>query len=189
MIKGLAQLTEWGFMMKKRFGPFVLLWAMLWICSDSAWAGEAEPQNGFLYQSDQGAQIGYARIDVLFDQYDRAKASDAVFQALERDNQTKRSVLIAKISAREASDDQGELAGERAILAAFDQTANAEMKANWDAVVRALFTDINGVIQSYAKAHGYRKIYDARMHQEGVDVTQPLLTQLNEQFARGVYAS
>ena len=141
-------------------------------------------------------KIGFVDIARVFDDYQRTKTSD---KELEGKGKEKETELKGRVEELKKLRDGLELLSDKAKeerqkqveeksdeLQRFQLAAQNELRRQRDSVAREILKEINDEVQAYAKAQGYDLVLNERTLVYGsqeMDVTDPILKQLNDHYA------
>ncbi len=145
------------------------------------------------------AEIKFAYVDMakLFDEYGKTKDYDKVLEADNNKFQEERNKKIDKIrelQGKEAmlKDDAKVKAGQeiealKNEILEFDRTKRTDLTKARDEKVREILGEIEKVVSDYAKAEGITFVMNDRVliyGQDGFAITEPILKQLNDAYAK-----
>ncbi|MBI2871492.1 MAG: OmpH family outer membrane protein [Candidatus Omnitrophica bacterium] len=148
---------------------------------------------------EDGLKMGYVDIAKLFDDYKRTQEADADLEQEGQAKQKERDKVVQEVRRLKdelellAQDNrqgkQQDIDAKIKELQEFDRKAREELRSRRDNLVKDILTEIQAVIDSYGKSKGYDIIFHGRalVYSSGeVDVTNEILTILNDQYQRRV---
>lgn len=145
-----------------------------------------------------GEKIAFVDIAKVFDNFQKTKDQDTVLQETGKKKESERDAIVQDI--RKLKDeltllaDDAKLKKQEAIdgkvreLQDFDRNAKDELGKIRNTVVRDIFKEIDDVVQRYGERKGFDVILNERAllyRNPRFDVTQDVLTELNQTYAKG----
>jgi len=141
-------------------------------------------------------KIGYVDLAKIFDSYERTRQSESV---LERKGKQKEAELEQRLGELQKLREGLELLNEDAResktrslqekadeLRRFQQFTKRDLAGERDRIAQEILQEIDQAVEAYAKANAFTIIIDRRSllyGQGGLDVTDEVLKQLNQQFS------
>jgi Skp family chaperone for outer membrane proteins len=152
-----------------------------------------------------GAQVAlaagekYAFVDVakVVEEYQKTKDNDTSFQTLGKQKEEERQTLVKDVKqlkdelallADDAKAKKQEAIDEKVrALQDFDQVTQRDMTQQRNKILKEIFQDIDETVQRYGERKSVDFIFNERVlvyHNPKFDVTQDVLTELNQNYAK-----
>jgi len=161
---------------------------------------------GLMVATLAGAHVGLAapkdkfavvNIRKMFDEYDKTKEFDKEFQTEGRIKQEERDAIVhdirrlkdeqALLSEGARADKQEQIDKKLKELDTFDAEIRQTLQKKREEAVRAVFQDIEGLLERYGERKGYDFLLNDRAllyRSKDLDVTNEVLKELNEDYKK-----
>ena len=142
-------------------------------------------------------EYGFVNVALVFDKYQKTVDNDKILQEAGKKKEKDRDALVSEI--RQLKDElvlltddtkakkQENLDAKIRELQEFDQAAKEELGNTRRDAIQGIFKDIDDVVQATGKRKGLNFVFNERAllyHSDKYDITNEVLTELNNNYAK-----